>query len=251
MTAPSKYLVCIIGRMAKPTTRSPARHELVLEQLMQAAERLFGRQGVAGTSLQELADAVGLTRTGIYHYISGKDELLEHLVRGFTLEAAEQLQRLVAETDRSAMQRLREGVVAMATRVATHPQRFRLLLTSEEAFPEPLAKQHRKARRTTLESLSALVSQAIGEGTCRPVDPELAAFALAGVANWVAFWYPRQGSTASAEDVAEQISDIALNGLVSGRGSGAENAIPQALAFLKEDVERLEHLLADTGSTGD
>ena len=216
---------------------------------MQAAERLFARQGVAGTSLQELADAVGLTRTGIYHYISGKDELLEQLVRGFTLETAEQLQALAAETDRGAAVRLREGVVAMASRVAAHPQRFRLLLTSEEAFSDALAKQHRKARRATLDALSDLVSQAIGEGTCRPVDPELAAFSLVGVANWVAFWYPRQRSSASPADLAEQLADIALRGVLSSRGSDAEHAIPQALAFLREDVQRLEHLLGSTRQT--
>lgn len=215
---------------------------------MQAAERLFARQGVAGTSLQELADAVGLTRTGIYHYISGKDELLEHLVRGFTLETAEQLQALAAEADRGAADRLRDGVIAMATRVAAHPQRFRLLLTSEEAFPEPLAKQHRKARRATLDAMSSLVSQAIGEGSARPVDPELAAFSLVGVANWVAFWFPRQHSTASPESVAAELADVALGGVLTGRGSASENAIPQALAFLKEDVQRLEHLLGENGA---
>ncbi|HEY5858471.1 MAG TPA: TetR/AcrR family transcriptional regulator [Aldersonia sp.] len=237
--------------MAKPTTRSPARHELVLDQLMQAAEQLFARQGVAGTSLQELADAVGLTRTGIYHYIRGKDELLEMLVRGFTVEAAEQLQALATETDRGAAIRLRKGITAMATRVAEHPQRFRLLLTSEEAFPEPLATQHRKARRDTLAALTELVSQAITEGSCRPVDPELAAFSLAGVANWVAFWYPRQRSGPSTPaQVAEQLADIALAGVLSARDMNGENAIPQALALLHEDVRRLEHLLGERTGSG-
>ncbi|TSD93633.1 TetR/AcrR family transcriptional regulator [Skermania sp. ID1734] len=185
-----------------------------------------------------------MTRTGIYHYISGKDELLEQLVRGFTLVTAQHLQQLATETDRSATLRLREGVVAMATRVAEHPQRFRLLLTSEEAFPEPLAKQHRKARRATLEALSELISQAIGEGTCRPVDPELAAFSLVGVANWVAFWYPKQKSApASPAQVAEELADIALRGVLSDRASNGESAVGSALAFLKEDVQRLEHLL--------
>jgi AcrR family transcriptional regulator len=55
--------------MPKPTTKSAARHEMVMGQIMEAAERLFAQQGVAGTSLQELADAVGLTRSGIYHYV--------------------------------------------------------------------------------------------------------------------------------------------------------------------------------------
>jgi len=53
-------------------------------QLMEATERLFAQHGVAGTSLQALADAVGLSRTSIYHYVRGKDEMPETLVEVFT-----------------------------------------------------------------------------------------------------------------------------------------------------------------------
>jgi AcrR family transcriptional regulator len=82
--------------MPKPQTKSAARYDMVMGQLMEAAERLFAQHGVAGTTLQDLADAVGLTRTGVYHYVKGKDEMLEVLIRGFTVETAEDLRRLAA-----------------------------------------------------------------------------------------------------------------------------------------------------------
>jgi AcrR family transcriptional regulator len=230
--------------MARPTKRSGNRHELVLEQLMVAAETLFARQGVGGTSLQELAEAVGLTRTGIYHYVKGKDELLEHLVRGFTLVTAKEVQAFADETGRPALPRLRDAVIAMAVRVAEHPQRFRLLLTSEEAFPPALAKQHRRARRTTFAALSSLVTQGINDATMNPVDPELTAFALAGVSNWVAFWYPHSGDERSPREIAESLANIALGGIASTRGEvSGEGAVPHALSLLREDVARLEHLI--------
>ncbi|NMO02951.1 TetR/AcrR family transcriptional regulator [Gordonia sp. TBRC 11910] len=233
--------------MAKPTIRSAGRHDLVLEQLLDAAETLFARQGVAGTSLQELADAVGLTRTGIYHYINGKDDLLEQLVRGFTLETAESLRALAERTDESAADRLHTAVKSMAQRVAEHPKRFRLLLTSEDSFPETLAKQHRAARRETLLAMSSIIDQAKTEGSCRPVDTAHTAFALIGVANWVAFWYPRPGQDSdSPAQIAAELADIALGGVLSSRSVDAgAGAIPGALALLREDVARLDHLLAD------
>lgn len=233
----------ILGFVPKPKSKSGARHEMVMGQLMEAAERLFAQQGVAGTSLQELADAVGLTRTGIYHYVSGKDEMLQTLVEGFTLETARELQALAKDTSRPAIDRLREGVVQMALKVANHPQRFRLLLTSEEAFPEALAKQHRSARRSTLDALTSLVSQSISDGACRPVDPEVAAFSLAGVANWVAFWYPRKegAGAATPADLAAELADVALGGITADRGDGG--GVASAIALLKEDIRRLEHLL--------
>lgn len=216
----------------------------MLEQLMQAAEHLFLEKGVAGTSVNDLAQAIGVTRTALYHYISGKEELLEHLVRGFSLETAEQLRGIAGSTQRSAATRLRECIIAMTVRVAKNPQRFRLLLTSEYAFPQELARQHLAARRQTFHTLSGLVKQAIAEGTCRPIDPELAALTLAGVSNWVAFWFPRRNSAdLTAERVAEYLADIALRGIMNPRSIEGEAGIPHALTLLREDVQRLEQLL--------
>lgn len=227
----------------KPAKRSSTRHELVLEQLMQAAERLFVQKGVGGTSVNELAQAIGVTRTGLYHYISGKEELLEYLVRGFSMETADQVQEIADNKDENAAARLRECVVAMAIRVAKNPQRFRLLLVCEGAFPDELAKQHRAARRRTFHTLSGLITQAVEEGICRPIDPELGALTLAGVANWVAFWFPLRHSTnQTPEHVAQYLADIALEGLFNSRAADGEAGIPQALRLLHEDVHRLEQL---------
>jgi AcrR family transcriptional regulator len=232
--------------MPKPTTKSAARHDMVMGQLMEAAERLFAQKGVAGTSLQELADAVGLTRTGVYHYVKGKDEMLETLVRGFTVETADDVRRLADSEDGTASERLRSAVTNMAERVALHPQRFRLLLNSEGALSDSLARQYRRARRDTLSALTDLISQSITEGSSRAVDPELAAFSLAGAANWVAFWYPLKDGAGSKtpREVAEALADIALKGLAAERASETDG-VPHVLGLLRDDLDRLQHMLAN------
>lgn len=171
--------------------------------------------------------------------------MLETLVRGFTLETARDLERLAAEDNLVAIDRLREGVTNMALKVAQHPQRFRLLLTSEGAFSESLAKQYRTARRRTLTALSDLVSQAIREGSCRAVNDELAAFSLLGVCNWVAFWYPHGEKTSSLtpSQLATHLTGIALDGLVAGRNASGAGGVAQMIGLLREDLDRLEGML--------
>lgn len=231
--------------MSKPATKSAARREMVENQLMEAAERLFARQGFAGTSLQELADAVGLTRTGVYHYFNGKEEMLAALVRGFTVETADDVRHFADSDVAPAFDRLREAVTNMVERVALHPQRFRLLLTSESAFPEALAAQYLKARRDTLRALTELVSQCISAGTCRPIDPELAAFSLLGASNWVAFWYPRKEGIGSKtpRELARSLADVALGGLLDERRATEKDGVPHVLGLLRNDLDRLEHML--------
>lgn len=229
--------------MPKPTVRTSGRHDLILDQLLDAAEGLFARQGVAGTSLSELADAIGLTRTGVYHYVKGKDELLEHLVRGFTLETADKLTDLAGEVSRPADVRLREGVSSMAKRIAEHPRRFRLLLTSEDSFPEAIAKQHRAARRATLDAMITLIDQVKAEGGARPVDTRLAAFALLGVTNWMAFWYQAdQVGDRTPQQVADLLTSIALDGVFSQRADSVDS-LKGVVALLHEDVDRLSQFV--------
>ncbi|HEY3650378.1 MAG TPA: TetR/AcrR family transcriptional regulator [Streptosporangiaceae bacterium] len=147
-------------------------------------ERLFAEKGVAGTSLPQLADAAGLPRTGIYHCIRSKDDLLTTLVEDFALRTARELRQLAASDEGSAVARLRAAVTGMALVFARHPQLFRLRPTSEGAFPGQPAKQYRRARRATLAVIEDLVPQAIKKDSCRLVDHELAAFSLAGVSDW-------------------------------------------------------------------
>jgi len=211
-------------------------------QLMEAAERLFALKGVAGTSLQELADAIGVTRTGIYHYVSGKEEMLQALVEGFTFQTAQGLEVLANEKGRPAAARLYDGVSQMALRIAKSPQRFRLLLTTEGALPQGLAKQYRSARRRTLLALETLVKQAINEGACRAINPRLASFSLLGSCNWLAFWYPHTEGIEdnSPESVSADLAKLALQGLLSDRPAPAGSQISYLFGLLKDDLKRLE-----------
>ena len=52
-----------------------------MSQSERTAAELFGRSGYYATSLQSLADAVGLTKAGLLHYVGSKDNLLTLVMR--------------------------------------------------------------------------------------------------------------------------------------------------------------------------
>ena len=60
------------------------RRELVEAQIYEQATRLFAERGFAGTSLQDIADAMGMTRPSLYYYVKNKDQLLARLVTEIT-----------------------------------------------------------------------------------------------------------------------------------------------------------------------
>lgn len=83
-------------------------------QIMEEATRLFADRGFAGTSLQDIADATGLTRPALYHYFGSKEELLSRLVSELTEGPADELGEIRRRTGTTATERLR------ATGVTTH-----------------------------------------------------------------------------------------------------------------------------------
>jgi AcrR family transcriptional regulator len=61
---------------ATRTRTSSSRRELVMSEILEHATRLFAERGYDGTTLQDIADAIGITRPGLYNYISSCSLLL-------------------------------------------------------------------------------------------------------------------------------------------------------------------------------
>lgn len=59
----------------RETRSSPSRKRATLERLLQEARRIFAEKGLAGTRLEEIASAAGVTRQLIYQYFSSKEKL--------------------------------------------------------------------------------------------------------------------------------------------------------------------------------
>jgi AcrR family transcriptional regulator len=235
--------------MAQRKPHSSTRRDMVSGRILEQAAALFAERGVSGTSLQEVADALGISRTALYHYIGGKDELLATLVSGLSGETADSFERIAKDRSLEPLEKLRGAVRDMAIRIANNPARFRLLLLSESQLTEPLASEHQKARRRALDALCAIVSEGVRAGVLRPVDARVAAFAVLGMTNWVAWWYraDREGGH-TPDELADELADIGLEGLRAAADRGAPvgmDAVGHAIHLLKQDVGFLEQTLVD------
>ena len=116
------------GTPAQPGRKSGARKDVLSSEVLDRAVGLFAERGFAGTSLKDVADAVGLSRPAIYYYFPSKDALLEELLAGVTVSAARILEN-VEKRDRSLpdredrRRRLRAGHVGDRTPAAFYRHR--------------------------------------------------------------------------------------------------------------------------------
>ena len=224
--------------------RVRARRGLIEQEIYDQATRLFAQRGFAGTSFQDIADAVGLTRPALYHYVHSKDELLAKLVEEVTEHAAAELSAIAARDDLAPAEKLREIVLLAARRQGEHAERFRLLLRSEADLPAGAAAAYDAGRRSVLRSLTTVIEHGVASGDFRPVNPAVAALGVLGMANWVAWWY-RPDSRFELGEVCEELAALAVAGLAGAEGRGAAYTPLDMVRGIRGDLDRLERLLGD------
>ncbi|MCS7478031.1 TetR/AcrR family transcriptional regulator [Umezawaea endophytica] len=225
-----------------PEQDAGVRGGLVQQEIFEQATRLFAERGYAGTSFQDIADAVGLTRPALYHYVKSKNELLAKLVEQITEVAAVDIAAIAERVELGATERIREVVRLMVRRMGEDGERFRLLLRSEADLPEAVAASYEVNRRAVLRSLTEVIEQGVERGEFRPVTPAVAALGTLGIVNWVAWWY-HPGSHFDLDSVSLELADMAVHGLAAEEGRQASSTPLDAVRSLRREVDRLEGLL--------
>lgn len=231
---------------AKGARANSLRSDLVRTQIYEQAERLFAERGYAGTTPQDIADAVRISRQSLYYYVKGKDEILASLVSETTTSILTAMREIVqaAPDPRSALQDLVRHLVRDR---AVNRTRFRLLDRSESALPEDLAMAHLEGRRQALALMVGLIKDGIATGHFSTPDSRVAALSILGMCNWVAWWF-EPGPEHPVEPIANQIADAALATLCPAQGGDNDeppadgaaviDSIEQQLARLRVLVDR-------------
>lgn len=222
--------------------RNP-RRKLVENQILEQATRLFAERGFAGTTLQDIADATGLTRPALYHYVANKDEILARLVSESTETPVAVLHALNERPELTPTQKLREMANEIALRQMQAPDRFRLIIRSEAELPASLAATYQQSRRKVLKEYIRVIEDGIRLGEIRPVDPRTAALGIIGMINWIAWWY-QPGDVQGDHAIAAQIADMAVRSLLQENPQPTTSEGPaRAIAMIRQDLDYLERLL--------
>jgi TetR/AcrR family transcriptional regulator, cholesterol catabolism regulator len=178
------------------------------DAILAAAARIFREKGYHGTSVQDIAESVGLLKGSLYHYIRSKEELLARLFDGALDETLRELET-IASRDVSATERLREMVKAYVRAVTANLDAVGLYLREWRALPQPELTRLRGRRRT----MRALFEDVIADGVKRrefaASDVKISTLAILGMANWLFEWYRPRGRM-RPEQLAGEIADRAV-----------------------------------------
>lgn len=182
------------------------------DSVLRIAARVFNERGYDGTSMEDLARALGVTKSAIYHHVSGKTELLRQSL-DLALDALFAVTREEGATRGPAADRL-DHVLRGSVRVLVEELPHVTLLLRVRGNTE-VEKRALERRREFDHHIADLVREGIVDGDIRSdIDPAVASRLLFGMVNSIVEWYkPDRGLT--AEEVADALSAIAFRGMHS------------------------------------
>ncbi|MDY6809903.1 MAG: TetR/AcrR family transcriptional regulator [Actinomycetota bacterium] len=219
--------------------RSNSRRELVEREIMEQATRLFAQKGLASTTLQDIAEATGLTRPALYHYVANKDELFSRLVSELAEEPAVLLHEINQRDDLDPVAKVHEMAMSIALHQAQTLDRFRVLIRSEAELPATVAETYRQSRRRVLKELVAAMEEGIDAGQFRPADPRVSALGIVGMLNWIAWWH-HPGDAEADRTIARQLADMAVHSVLDPDAGDTEPGAERVIAQMRQGLDYLE-----------
>ncbi len=177
-----------------------------LESLLTVAVTVFNERGYDGTSMEDLSQRLGISKSAIYHHVTSKDELLrmamDRALDGL-FDALERTRRL----DAAAIDKL-EHLVRASVEVLQDRLPYVTLLLRARGNTE-IERAALQRRRQFDRYVAGLVRQAEADGDIRPdVDPATTARLLFGMVNSLIEWYRPAHS-----DLADAVCAVAFHGL--------------------------------------
>jgi AcrR family transcriptional regulator len=178
------------------------------ERILEEAVKLFYERGFNGTTLDDIAGKLGVTKPFIYTHFRSKVELLEAICRP-TIEMSLEAISKAAQREGRASDRLFQGVVDFSKVVLQRQANIAVYFREEKSFSEAGLADINALRKRFDRVLSELLEEGISTGEFEIADIRVAALAIGGMVSWAYTWYQPAGRL-SIDDVGAELARFAL-----------------------------------------
>jgi AcrR family transcriptional regulator len=184
------------------------RHHAILE----TAARVICEKGYEGASIQDIAEACGLTKAGLYHHIRSKEHLLLEIMNyGMDVFEEQVLSQVLPIPD--PLERLK-ACMEKNILLVTHgwSKEVTIILHEHATLTGDARAQINARKKRYVRFLENSFAEAVRDGQIRPVNPTVAAFAFLGMVLWIYKWFRPDGAI-DAPTLVREMQDLLFGSL--------------------------------------
>lgn len=196
-------------RTAAATTRRTPRRQEILD----AAALLMQQRGFVGTTIEEVARQLELTKAAVYYYVSTKEELLYEILTQTLTQADARIGAIERSTARPG-DKMARVVDTFVRLVAERPQFFTVYFQEKAHLDREHLRRVTKTERRIVDAVQRIHRQGVADRAFRRLDPVAASFGLLGLCFWVYQWYRAEGRL-SVADVSATFQELAAKGYLA------------------------------------
>ncbi|MDX8360222.1 MULTISPECIES: TetR/AcrR family transcriptional regulator [Bacillaceae] len=174
---------------------------------------LFEKKGFTETSIQDIVDALGVTKGTFYYYFSSKEQLLMDIHLHYIDDLLQHQLEILVDNKKSCKEKLKDVVLLLITDIKEQGPSARVFLRELRN----LTNEHLQKILTKRDKFRLNIEQLLADGVAKEefrkdLEIDIITFGILGVTNWTYQWFDPAG-TKSDHDVAEIYIDMILRGI--------------------------------------
>jgi len=181
--------------------------------ILEHAAKLIFQNGFEATSMQQIAEASGLTKAGLYHHVKTKESILV-AINHYGLDLFEEKVLNPVANIEDPVERLREAMrrnVMLVTEDSS--KEVTIILHEHQTLHGEVQRELNARKKKYVTFLESAFREAIERGQIRPIDPTIATFSFLGTVLWTYKWFRPDGKLDTQSLTAGMI-DLFFAGLL-------------------------------------
>ena len=208
------------GDLLSKTTSSAPKSQARLGQLgprraqiLEKAAHLFCVKGYDSTSMSDIAEAVGITKAGLYYFVEGKEHLL-YLITDYGLDLLDETVVKPLGSIEKPRELLRQMIRHHVHMVIHRPREVTIILHERTGLTGEYREKILKRKKAYIELVRNILIQLKEQGIAQDIDPTAATFFLLGSMNWIYQWYKEDGRLAE-QDLVRNLTQLFSRGFLT------------------------------------
>lgn len=183
-------------------------------ELIKQSISLFVEKGFSATSIQDIVDAVGVTKGSFYYHFKSKEELLMDIHLSYIDDLLKRQEKIL-ETEKNSREKLVKVVELVIHDIEKQGAIGSVYFREIRHLSPDNAAKIREKRARFRDNIEKILKEGILSGEFRKeLHSKMITFAILGITNWSYQWFNPEKDL-SITELADMYTDFILNGIVA------------------------------------